>query len=216
MEKQIMSKNEHIYIVLIKALTGLGKFSRYVNKYEYTHIAVSLNEELREFATFSRRKHYSPFNAGFMYEKRAHYVFGNNEKVKIKVFRLPVNKEEITEYIDRIEQDKEYVFNLYSMITMPFLHGIKIYKAHNCMSFVSRIIELSNSVQMNKKSHKYNIQELDDLLKDFFYKECYLEKEDEDKEYMCKGGAFTNISSFFKLNAALIYRILFRRNESYE
>lgn len=214
-----MGKNESVYIVLIKALTGLGKFSRLFNKYEYTHIAVSLNKELREFATFSRKKHYSPFNAGFMYEKREHYVFGNNEKVKIKVFEIPVSKEDkdnITNYINRIEKDREYVFNLYSMITMPLLHGIKIYKAHNCMSFVSQIIELSNSVQMEKKSYKYSIKDMDDLLNDYLYKECYLEKEADDKEYMSKVNMFQNIKLFFKLNATLIYRMLFKRNDSYE
>ena len=214
-----MNKNEYIYVVLIKALTGLGKFSRLLNKYEYTHIAVSLDEKLKEFATFSRKKHYSPFNAGFMYEKREHYVFGKNEKVKIKIFKIPVtkeNKDNITNYINRIEKDKEYIFNLYSMITMPIFHGIKIYKAHNCMSFVSQIIELSNSVQMKKKSHKYSIKEMDNLLKDYFYKECYLEKEDDDKEYMSKVNFFENVKLFFKLNTTLIYRMLFKRNDSYE
>ena len=151
--------NEYIYIVLVKALTGLGQFSRMITKYEYSHIAVCLDEKLEDFVTFSRRKHYSPFNAGFMHEKREHYAFGENKKVKVKVFKVPVTKENkarIINYIADIEDDKEYVFNIYSMITMPFIHGFEIYKAYNCMSFTAKIIELSDSVQMDKTYYKYN------------------------------------------------------------
>lgn len=214
-----MSKDEDIYIVLIKALTGLGKCSRWLDAYEYTHIAVSLDKELKNFATFSRKQHFSPFCAGFMYEKREHYVFGRNKTVKMKVFKIPVSKEEkagITNYINRIEKDKEYVFNLYSMLTMPFLHGIKIYKAHNCMSFVGKIIELSNVVQMKKESYQYSIKEMDALLVNYFYKEYYLTKEKDDKEYMRKVGILENTKWFLKLNSILIYRLLFKRKENYE
>lgn len=214
-----MKNNEYIYIVLIKALTGLGKFSRKISKYEYTHIAVSFDDRLEDFVTFSRKKHYSPFDAGFMHEKREHYAFGKNEKVKVKIFKIPVSKEDklkIKDYIKTVENDKEYIFNLYSMITMPIVHGIKIYKAHNCMSFVSKVIELSNSVKMEKDYYKYNIKEIDKLLEKFLLKECYLDKEQEDNEYMSRAGGIFNLKMFFKLNGKLIYRMLFKRNDSYE
>ena len=65
-----MKKNnnqDYIYIVLVKAMTGLGKFARKFSKYEYTHIAVCLNDKLDDFITFSRKKHYTPFDSGFMH-----------------------------------------------------------------------------------------------------------------------------------------------------
>ena len=106
-----MENNENIYIVLVKALTGLGKISRKITKYEYTHIAISLNEKLDDFITFSRRKHYSPFDAGFMHEKREHYAFGKHKNVKVKIFKIPVTKEkkcEIKKYIKEIENALNY------------------------------------------------------------------------------------------------------------
>ena len=33
-------ENNEIYVVLVKANTGIGKFARIFSKYEYTHIAV--------------------------------------------------------------------------------------------------------------------------------------------------------------------------------
>ena len=214
-----MENNEYIYIVLIKALTGLGKLSREISKYEYTHIAISLDENLNDFITFSRKNHYSPFDAGFMHEKREHYAFGKNEKVKTKIFKVPIlkkDKEKIIDYITKIENDNEYIFNLFSMITMPIFHGVKIYKALNCMSFVSKVIELSDSVKMKKEYYKYSIKEVDKLLENYLMKEEYLYKEKEDNKYMSKNGVIFNLKMFFKLNGQLIYRILFKRKDSYE
>lgn len=208
-----MTDNEYMYVILIKSLTGLGKFSRKISKYEYTHIAVSFTDKLDDFVTFSRKKHYSPFHAGFMHEKREHYAFGNNEEVKVKVFRLQITKEalsKIKKYIKQIESDQEYIFNLYSMLTMPFLHGFEIYKSHNCMSFVSEIIKLSNTVQMKKEYYKYNIKEIDKMLEKYFYKEFYLKRNKIDNDYMRKESFLFNLKSFVKLNATLIYRIIFK------
>ncbi len=212
-----MSENEYIYVVLVKALTGLGKFSRKISKYEYTHIAVSLEEELADFITFSRKYHYAPFHAGFMHEKVEHYAFGNHKKVKVKVFKVPMESMgNIKDYIKRIEEDEEYIFNIYSMITMPLLHGFRIYKAHNCMSFVGKIVELTGRVNMDKKYYKYNIEELDCLLTPYFYKETELEKTKDDETYMQNAGFLANLKAFARLNGKLIYRILCKRKQRYE
>ena len=214
-----MKSNDYIYIVLVKALTKLGKFSRKINPYEYTHISVCLDDNLDDFVTFSRKKHYSPFDSGFMHEKIEHYAFGNNKEVKVKVFEIPIDsdsKNKIKQYIEKIENDDEYIFNLYSMATMSIFHGIKIYKAHNCMSFVSRIIELSNSAKLEKKYYKYSIEDIDKLLNKYLCKESYLQKQKEDEEYMKKVGLIFNIKLFLKLNAKLIYRMIMKRNKRYE
>lgn len=209
-----MENNDYIYIVLVKALTGLGKFSRKISKYEYTHIAVCLDDSFNDFITFSRKKHYAPFDAGFMHEKIEHYAFGKNKEVKLKIFKVPVDiesKRNIEQYINKIANDNEYIFNLYSMITMPIIHGIKIYKALNCMSFVSKIVELSNSVNFNKEYYKYSIKELDELLNKYFYVEKYFEKQNEDYDYMKKIGLLNDLKLFFELNIKLLFRILLKR-----
>jgi len=207
-----MKKNkEYIYIVLVKALTTLGKIARVFTNYEYTHIAVCLDDKLNDFITFSRKKHYSPFDAGFMHETLDCYAYGKNDNIKLKIFKLPVtkeNKNKIIDYINKIEQDNDYIFNIYSMITMPILHGFRIYKSLNCMSFVSKIIELSKTINLSKKYYKYNIKEIDKLLTDYLYKEDYFYKTKiENINYMDKVNILFNINTFFKLNGKLLYRI---------
>lgn len=206
-------KNKTIYIVLIKAMTGLGRFSRKLFGYEYTHIAVSLTEELCDFVTFSRRRHYTPFDAGFMHEKREHYAFGKYNSVQVKVFKIPVTEEAYTRIVDfvtEVENDKDYMFNFFSMLTMPVLHGFKIYKTYNCMSFVGRILELTDEVSMNRKYYKYSIKEFDRLLGRFENSTVDLEKIDDDSDYMIKINIFKNIGQYIVLNTILMYRLIFK------
>lgn len=207
--------NDYIYIVLVKALTGLGKFARRFSKYEYTHIAVCINKNIDDFITFSRKKHYTPFNSGFMHETLDCYAFGNNEKIKLKIFKLPVtieNKKIIEQYIKKVANDNEYIFNLYSMATMSLFHGFRIYKAHNCMSFVSKILKLSKSVNMTKKYYKYSIKDIDIILSDYKYKEEYFYKTKiQNKDYMDKVSFISNVGMFFRLNGKLLYRIFSKR-----
>lgn len=213
-------QNNYIYVVLVKALTGLGKFARLTGKYEYTHIAVCLDEKFDKFYTFSRKKHYSPFDCGYMLETLDCYAFDKHKKVKLKVFKIPVsqkNKKEIEKYIYNISSDSEYIFNFFSMITMSIFHGFKIYKSHNCMSFVSKIIELTDTVKISKPYYKYNIKELDELLIDYFYNEDYYEKKKiETKGYMDYVGIIRNTRYFIKLNIQLIYRMIVKRNGKYD
>lgn len=212
-------KNKAVYVVLIKAMTGLGVFARKIFKYPYTHIAVCLDENLEDFVTFSRRKHFAPFDAGFMHEKREHYAFGKYKNFQAKVFKLSVteeNYEKIKAYVEQIENDDEYIFNIFSMVTMGLFHGVKIYKALNCMSFTAKIIELSEVTKLDRQYHKYNIKEMDELLKDYLWKEEELPKSADDLEYMSGKVWAKNIALYFKLNGQILFRLLFKSSSKFD
>ncbi len=156
-----------IFIVLIRAHTGLGSIARRITGYPYTHIAVSLDRSLTDFVSFSRRYHSFPFDAGFMHEYRDYYAFGDHSDFEAKVFRLPVTDarlRRIRAFLRKCESDRELRFNLFSMATMPLLGGFRIPKAENCMSFTAQIIRMSGCVQMQKHYWRYSIKDMDRLL----------------------------------------------------
>ena len=215
-------KREYLYVVLIKAHTGLGKLSRMISRisspkgYEYTHIAVCLKEPLEDFITFSRHKHYAPFDCGFMHETRDYYCYGDYNWTKVKVFKIPVSHEgmkAVKDYIAEVENAPEtgrdsYIFNIFSMLTMGLLHGLPIYHAHNCMSFTAKLVELSGSVAMDRNYYRYDIKDMDELLQPYFYKEGYLKrKKTETPDYMERVPVFRQIGLMKKLNNELIFRM---------
>ena len=210
-----MRNKEYIYIVLVRALTGLGKFARTFSDYEYTHIAVMLNPRGDDYATFSRKKHFTPFDSGFMHETLDCYAYGKNRGVKLKIYKVPVSPEAkaaIKDYIKEMEEDRDYIFNIYSMATMSLFHGFKIYKAHNCMSFVAYILKLSGAVEMTKPYYKYSIKDMDELLAGHAFRVGYFRKKQcKTSGYMDRVCICENVKSFVKLNRELIYRIVNQR-----
>ncbi len=209
---------KEIFIVLIKAHTGLGSIARKIGGYEYTHIAVSLDRSLTDFVSYSRRYHYFPFNAGFTHEYRDYYAFGRHNNVKIKVFRLLINETcyaEISEYISQCENDNEEIFNLFSMATMPILHGFRIYKANNCMSFTAKVIELSRCVDMEKPYYKYSIKDIDELLSCYKYFEGNISRTGHEinDDYMKAFKLNTFIPDMIKLIGRLAYRMFFKNKD---
>ena len=210
---------EYIYVVLEKSHTILGKVARLLDPYEYTHITVSLDGELKKFYSFSRLRHYGPFCSGITKETLDCYAYGNNKSVKLKVFKIPVTaekKKEIVRFIKEVYDDrKNYYFNLYSALTMGIFHGFRIYKTHNCMTFVGRILELSGTFQMDKPYYKYSIEELDNLMSDYVFEEKYFIREViESPHYMDRVGFLYNVGSFIKLNGILLSRLLTKKPET--
>ncbi len=210
-----------VYIVLIKAHTGLGKVARKITKYDYTHIAISLDHSLTEFKTFSRRRHYLPLDAGFMNEYRDFYAFGKHKKVKIKVFKLRVSDEQyndIEQFIDQCEKDRKYIFNIFSMITMPIFHGFQIYKAHNCMSFTARVIQLTGQIPFEKPYYKYSIKDLDNLLESHKIFEGHLRRKPSDgyEKYMKRPNALEGLAMSTRLIIILVKRLMFDKNSDTE
>ncbi|MDE6221335.1 MAG: hypothetical protein K2G51_13080 [Lachnospiraceae bacterium] len=210
-----MRKDSHIYIVLVKAHTGLGRVSRVLaGGYEYSHIAVCREDCFVDFITFSRRRHYAPFDAGFMHETRDCYCFGKHDRVKLKIFKLPVDwrgERRLNRFISHVERHQEqYLFNLYAMLTMPFLHGFAIDGAYNCMSFVGKVVELSGTVRLAKPYYQYSIRELDELLKPYFYTERYFGDKETPatQRYMDNVPLRENIRMFLRLNKKLLRRMM--------
>lgn len=204
-----------VYIVLIKAHTGLGAVARRITGYPYTHIAVSLDRSMEDFLSFSRRRHYFPFDAGFTHETRSSYAFGEHECFKAKIFALPVSDQafsEITSYIAECERDKKRVFNLFSMATMPIIGGFRIWHADNCMSFTSKVIQLSGCAEMQRPYWRYSIKDIDKLLCSQFFFEGKMQRLlPPDDDYMEPFDLGLYLKDMLSLFGKLTYRLIFKR-----
>ena len=204
-----------LYIVLIKAHTGIGSIARKVTGYPYTHIAVSLDPSMTDFISFSRRYHYYPFEAGFTHEYRQYYAFGRHSSFRAKVFELNVSKEkyaEVMAYIRECENDEKRIFNLFSMATMPLLGGFRIYKSDNCMSFTAKCIELSGCVKLDRPYWRYSIKDMDNLLTDHEYFEGRILRGDaQENGYMKPLSLIRYLRGMVLLFSKLTFRLLFKK-----
>ncbi|MCR5539903.1 MAG: hypothetical protein K6F71_03575, partial [Ruminococcus sp.] len=134
--------------------------------------------------------HYYPFEAGFTHEYRDYYAFGEHRDYGVKVFRLPVEEDAYADILTFIK-DREsvgYLFNVFSMATMPLIGGFRIAGAENCMSFTAQVIEKSRAVSLAKPYWRYSIKDIDELLMKYQYFRGKISKRpcDRHDEYMQK------------------------------
>jgi len=208
---------KHIYVVLIESYTGLGKILKKVTGYRYEHIAVSLDKSLTEFYSYSRKQHHHPFAAGFMKEYRDYYAFEEYQKFYSKIFAIPVTDEQynnIEAFIEELKGDEEQMFNLFAMLTTPIIHGFRIYKAHNCMDFTAKVIELAG-VNLEKPFYKYDIPEIEKLLEGYPVKEGYVKRRDsaDYEHYVEASDFFTSVREFLYAVRTLTGRMLFDKGK---
>lgn len=201
----------YMYVVFVRSMTGISKITRKFVDYEYTHMSLCFEQKMEDFVTFARRNLYTPLDAGIVWERRGNYAFEDMEACKVKIFRIPISKkefEDIVDLIENFEQDEEYMFNLFSMLTMPILHGFSIYKAHNCMSFISLVLSKLDKIRLEKPYYKYMPSELNEVMAQYAWFEGWLRKREESATANAE-----HIPGRWKMcavNAQIIARLIYR------
>lgn len=188
-------------ILFEKSNTNIGKLGRFVDTYPYTHVSISFDNE--NYFSFSRRKHHNPFDSGFMIEKMNYYAY---EDVQLKVYEVDVNKDKIEKIYEFINEVKDYPFDIYGMIKMYMKHPREKTNAYNCMSFVSRILQIIEIPLIKKNYYENNIEDIENALINYGLKAEILKvnKMENNDGYMDKVSIFEILKSFIEINKKLL------------
>lgn len=141
-----------IYIVLTYTGTILSKIIKIYTKDEFSHVSISLDEELKQMYSFGRLNPYNPFIGGFVHEDRNSGTFKRFKKTKTAIYSLEVNEEEydkIQKTIKKIQGAKKpYTFNVIGLFAIGL--KLRIRKKHSfyCAEFVKYSLEKSG-IQTN-------------------------------------------------------------------
>lgn len=173
-----MAKEKYIYVAFVRSNTKAGVLIRKLTGWKYSHVSIALDKTSGKFYAFSRLNYQSSFMAGFTVEYKSNYTLLKNTPAEITYYKIPVTDEELNKvkaFIYMLSSDKEYIFNYPSMFTTTILHGFRIYKSYNCITFVSKILSFLNSVELSKKYYKYDLNELEREVISFYdAKETFL------------------------------------------
>lgn len=141
-----------IYIVLTYTGTILSKIIKIYTKDEFSHVSISLDEELKQMYSFGRLNPYNPFIGGFVHEDINSGTFKRFKKTKTAIYSLEVNEEEyikIQKTIKKIQEAKKpYRFNVIGLFAIGL--KLRIRKKHSfyCAEFVKYSLEKSG-IQTN-------------------------------------------------------------------
>lgn len=137
-----------IYIVLTYSGTFLSKLVKIYTQKEYSHVSISLDEDLKQMYSFGRLNPYIPFLAGFVQESPKYGTFKRFHKTKSKIYSLEVSErqyEKITKIIKKIDLDKKYYrFNIIGLFAVAIHLKIRRERHFYCAEFVKYVLDNSN------------------------------------------------------------------------
>lgn len=136
-----------IYIILTYTGTFLSKIVKIYTKKEYSHVSISLNEDLTKMYSFGRKHAYNPFSAGFVHEKLNSGTFKRFKKTKTKIYSMEITDEKykkLENTIQTIKQSKRlYRFNFIGLLAVALNVQIKRERHFYCAEFVKYVLEQS-------------------------------------------------------------------------
>ena len=135
------------YIVLTHTGTILSRIIKLYTRAEFSHVSISLDEELTQMYSFGRLNAYNPFIGGFVHEQIDKGTFKRFKNTKSKVYSLEITDEQYVRMQSIINEflasKKEYKFNVLGLFAAGFNLRIKRKKSLYCAEFVKYILETS-------------------------------------------------------------------------
>ncbi len=169
------SRQYYIYIVISETPTEFGRLIRKFAKIKYNHASIAFDQELQQLYSFGRRQYKNPLNAGLIKEYPERFTLRRYSHVNVRIFKIPVTKEQYTlgkSRILEIKHDREgYLFNLFSILCYPVLRqGFPTYKAYTCAEFVAHMSRVMGiGMDPDKLNCEYTPEEIGRHVSDWLF-----------------------------------------------
>ncbi len=136
-----------IYIVLTHTGTIISKVVRFWTKDEFSHVSISLDEDLEQMYSFGRLKPYNPILAGLVHEKQNEGTFKRFFNTKACIYSIEVEDYQYIQLKETIYMmylnKKQYKFNILGLLAIGFKKEIKMQNYFYCAEFVKYVLEKS-------------------------------------------------------------------------
>lgn len=169
-----MENNRCIYVILTRTNTIISKLIHMITNDEYTHASISLDFELKDMYSFSRRNTYNPFIGGFKKEEVDKGVYGGHREIPCTILKLEISQEQYYNAKNMIDEFKfnsdRYKYN-YRGLADNLLKKEKYDRNRFlCSEFVYHILEKSKIVDLNIPRNLVRPQNLCSLKSEIIYK----------------------------------------------
>ncbi len=162
---------QKIYIMISQTHTGFARVVRKVGKVQYNHASISLDKDLEQAFSYARPKHRAVVLARLVRENVFRYTLGTYTNVPVVIFELEVTEGQYAWIQDKIHQiynDREYLYNFYSVLSNLITGGFATYKAFSCIEFVMYLLQ-GIGCKTEKPLYAYRPDDLLTMFEDSVY-----------------------------------------------
>jgi hypothetical protein len=141
-----------LYIVLTRTNTVISRFVQLVKKDEYTHAAISLDEELNYMYSFGRKYTYYPFIGRFKREDINKGLYKFNKNLPIVIMELEVTKQQYEDAKGLLDQfishSNQYKYNYKGLLHSLLNKSVCYDNRFLCSEFVYYILKESGIIDL--------------------------------------------------------------------
>ena len=145
-----------IYVILMHTNTIPSKLVKLFTKYEYSHVAISLNKDCYITYSFGRKSIYNILNGGFSIQTKDGKFFKKFNKTVCTIYEGEVTDEQynnIQEIINNMEQNiDEYKYDFLGIIPRWFGVPVTFNNRFVCSHFVANVLEKSGICNFEKET----------------------------------------------------------------
>ena len=156
-----------IYIILTYTGTILSKIVKIYTRKEYSHVSISLDQNLTHMYSFGRLNPYNPFLGGFVQEGIDKGTFRRFKNTKTKIYSLEISEEkyeQLENIIEDIQNKKRlYKFNLIGLLGVALNVKIKRENCFYCAEFVKYVLEKSEVLSLPDLVKPEDFERIDNL-----------------------------------------------------
>ena len=142
-----MAQSHFLYLMLSKTGTGMGKTIRFVTRYGYNHISLSLDPQFLHWVSFARYVRGVPLAGGFVAESPERYLC-LGQPVPVKIFRFEISEDRYQKLSGLFDQanrdDCGMVYNTLSALFTPVGIQFSIPGAYTCLQFANMVLGTSH------------------------------------------------------------------------
>ena len=134
-----------IYVLLMQTHTITDKLIRFFTRYEYSHVAISLNKECSLLYSFGRKRWNVAWIGGYTIENKNGKFFKNFKETECKIYELEVTDSQYEKTKDILshmnENRDDYKYDYFGIILRFFGIPVKFKKRYVCSFFVASVLK---------------------------------------------------------------------------
>lgn len=156
-----------VYLLLMHTDTIPSKIVKTFTRYEYSHVAISLDKECNTIYSFGRKNLHSVIDGGFSIETKNGEFFSAFDKTKCIIYEIAISDRQylklasIIQYME--EHKEEYKYDFLGMAFRFFKLPVTFKKKYVCSYFVAYVLQKCDIYNFNKKTCLVKPQDFESL-----------------------------------------------------
>lgn len=138
-----MEQTRHLYVMLSRTDTGMGKIIRLFTRSRYNHVSLTLDDQFRSFVSFARYVQDVPLAGGFIREPAERFLCGGGV-IPVRIFRLdiPDQKYEQLGALFTLADSREsgLIYNSIGALMSTWHIRCPLPGCYTCLDFASAIL----------------------------------------------------------------------------